>query len=104
MRIAGERIDSGAVGSGKRAMPGCTNSYQCEENNQKNQRFLVPRRGLEPPRLAAHGPEPCASTNSATWARCAADVSGSAPAVNALYLFFINADQPAGCDRRRTIS
>ncbi len=30
--------------------------------------FLVPRRGLEPPRLAAHGPEPCASTNSATWA------------------------------------
>lgn len=30
--------------------------------------FMVPRRGLEPPRLAAHGPEPCASTNSATWA------------------------------------
>ena len=29
---------------------------------------MVPRRGLEPPRLAAHGPEPCASTNSATWA------------------------------------
>ena len=29
---------------------------------------LVPRRGLEPPRLAAHGPEPCASTNSAIWA------------------------------------
>src|SRR5690606_39597759 len=29
---------------------------------------LVPRRGLEPPHLAAHGPEPCASTNSATWA------------------------------------
>src|ERR1700753_1977369 len=35
---------------------------------------LAPKRGLEPPRLAAHGPEPCASTNSATWARvrCAA--------------------------------
>ncbi len=30
--------------------------------------FMVPRRGLEPPHLAAHGPEPCASTNSATWA------------------------------------
>jgi hypothetical protein len=29
---------------------------------------LVPRRGLEPPHLAAHGPEPCASTNSAIWA------------------------------------
>jgi hypothetical protein len=27
--------------------------------------FLVPGRGLEPPHLAAHGPEPCASTNSA---------------------------------------
>ncbi len=29
---------------------------------------VVPRRGLEPPHLAAHGPEPCASTNSAIWA------------------------------------
>jgi hypothetical protein len=28
----------------------------------------VPTEGLEPPHLAAHGPEPCASTNSATWA------------------------------------
>ncbi len=28
----------------------------------------MPRRGLEPPHLAAHGPEPCASTNSAIWA------------------------------------
>ncbi len=33
--------------------------------------ILVPRRGLEPPHPKAHGPEPCASTNSATWAyRC----------------------------------
>src|SRR5690606_11272744 len=32
---------------------------------------VVPRRGLEPPHLAAHGPEPCASTNSATWAHAA---------------------------------
>ena len=30
--------------------------------------ILVPTEGLEPPHLAAHGPEPCASTNSATWA------------------------------------
>ena len=30
--------------------------------------MLVPKRGLEPPHPKAHGPEPCASTNSATWA------------------------------------
>ena len=30
--------------------------------------FVVPRRGLEPPRLAALVPETSASTNSATWA------------------------------------
>ncbi len=30
--------------------------------------YLVPRRGLEPPHPKAHGPEPCASTNSAIWA------------------------------------
>ena len=39
---------------------------------QQNQIFtlfvLVPRRGLEPPRLAAQIPETCASTNSAIWA------------------------------------
>ena len=29
---------------------------------------MVPRKGLEPSHLSAHGPEPCASTNSATWA------------------------------------
>ncbi len=29
---------------------------------------LVPKRGLEPPHPKAHGPEPCASTNSAIWA------------------------------------
>ena len=28
----------------------------------------VPKPGLEPARLAAHAPETCASTNSATWA------------------------------------
>ena len=30
--------------------------------------FVVPRAGLEPAHLAAHAPETCASTNSATWA------------------------------------
>src|SRR5450830_362623 len=29
---------------------------------------MVPTEGLEPPHSKAHGPEPCASTNSATWA------------------------------------
>lgn len=46
-------------------------------------REMVPRRGLEPPRLAAHGPEPCASTNSATWARRGA-LEGGRVAVNAV--------------------
>ena len=30
--------------------------------------IVVPRTGLEPAHLAAHAPETCASTNSATWA------------------------------------
>src|SRR5690606_37226358 len=33
-----------------------------------NDPVVVPTEGLEPAHLAAHGPEPCASTNSATWA------------------------------------
>src|SRR5450830_1399325 len=31
-------------------------------------KLLVPTEGLEPPHPKTHGPEPCASTNSATWA------------------------------------
>lgn len=31
-------------------------------------REMVPTEGFEPPHLSTHGPEPCASTNSATWA------------------------------------
>src|SRR5262249_49785157 len=38
--------------------------------------LMVPRRGLEPPRLAALVPETSASTNSATWAFAA---EGNAP-------------------------
>ena len=32
--------------------------------------LVVPTKGLEPLHPKAHGPEPCASTNSATWALC----------------------------------
>ena len=46
----------------------------CEEKR-------VPRTGLEPARLAAHAPETCASTNSATWAF---DLQG-----RSLKLFFV---------------
>ena len=38
--------------------------------NQSSFSEMVPRRGLEPPRLAALVPETSASTNSATWAWC----------------------------------
>ena len=33
-----------------------------------NSLLVVPTKGLEPLHPKAHGPEPCASTNSATWA------------------------------------
>lgn len=36
--------------------------------NRSKKVFVVPTEGLEPPHLSEHGPEPCASTNSATWA------------------------------------
>ena len=43
--------------------------YPCREFESRSLRqFLVPKRGLEPPHPKAHGPEPCASTNSAIWA------------------------------------
>ena len=45
---------------------------------------MVPRKGLEPSRLAAHGPEPCASTNSATWAR-GGPLEAGLPGVNAVF-------------------
>jgi hypothetical protein len=45
---------------------------------------MVPRRGLEPPRLAAQVPETCASTNSAIWA-ARVHVSGAPVAVNRLF-------------------
>ena len=45
------------------AFPG---SFERRRRLAKN--YVVPRRGLEPPRLAALVPETSASTNSATWA------------------------------------
>ena len=50
--------------------------------------YLVPTEGLEPPHLAAHGPEPCASTNSATWAKRRRDYIGIDLQVNVRKLMF----------------
>ena len=38
------------------------------DHNENNSLLVVPTKGLEPLHPKAHGPEPCASTNSATWA------------------------------------
>jgi len=43
---------------------GILDRLQIEEAPQAG--LLVPKEGLEPSRLAAHAPETCASTNSAT--------------------------------------
>ena len=51
--------------------------------------YLVPTEGLEPPHLAAHGPEPCASTNSATWAKRRRDYIGIDLQVNVRKSMFI---------------
>lgn len=52
-------------------------------------RNLVPRRGLEPPRLAAQVPETCASTNSAIWAT-RSHVRGSRRSVNSVFEVFVS--------------
>jgi hypothetical protein len=44
--------------------------------------FMVPRKGLEPSRLAALLPESSASTNSATWAGAALLMAASPEDVN----------------------
>ena len=49
---------------------------------------MVPRRGLEPPRLAAQVPETCASTNSAIWATDT-HVRGWPSGVNRVFEVFV---------------
>ena len=50
-------------------MVDCLNSQKTYKKKQSLKgTALVPRTGIEPARLAAHAPETCASTYSATWA------------------------------------
>ena len=46
----------------------CTKKQAGRQSFDYQPAMLVPRKGLEPSHLAAHAPETCASTNSATWA------------------------------------
>ena len=50
----------------------CGHGKSKTPSNLRSTGFSVPRTGIEPARLAAHAPETCASTYSATWAlyRC----------------------------------
>ncbi len=61
---------------------------------------MVPRRGLEPPRLAAQVPETCASTNSAIWAT-ESDVRGWLVTVNWVFEVFLTVGKklPITCER-----
>ncbi len=56
---------------------------------------MVPRRGLEPPRLAAQVPETCASTNSAIWATDT-HVRGWPSGVNRVFEVFVAIVKKAG--------
>ena len=65
MRVEG-RPESGALRAGGQRRAGA--KRQQETPLEFPTGFSVPRTGIEPARLAAHAPETCASTSSATWA------------------------------------
>ncbi len=75
-RVGQRRIKNSAFLGGIRPLFGLFRTVSNRE--------MVPRKGLEPSRLATHRPERCASTNSATWARRGQLEAGPA-AVNAVF-------------------
>src|SRR5690606_28780344 len=79
--------------TGRTIPPGTVIDYEKGMKSERNQYVLngmVPRRGLEPPRLAAQVPETCASTNSAIWAT-ERHVRGRPAAVNRHFEVFATA-------------
>ncbi len=77
----------------KQPAPGRLSTEAIEEQ-ALSRKEMVPRRGLEPPRLAAQVPETCASTNSAIWAT-ESHVRGWLFAVNRVFEVFLTVCEKA---------
>src|SRR5215471_10244153 len=65
---------------------------------------VVPKGGLEPPRVAPHAPQTCASANSATSAQQAESMRGATKLVNATSLRQTILSGPGGSSDLRALA